>query len=51
MTSSTNSRYDAAQFDESHKAEVRATQFPKDMETAYELGKRLVKEASDISKE
>ena len=41
------SRYDAAMFDERHKAEVRATQFPKDMEAAYELGKRLVNEAAD----
>ena len=34
-------------FDERHKAEVRATQFPKDMEAAFELGKRLVREAAD----
>ncbi|MGN0216179.1 MAG: hypothetical protein ACI4BG_06530 [Prevotella sp.] len=39
------SRYNAAMFDETHKAEVRATQFPKDLEAAYELGKRLVKTA------
>ena len=32
-------------FDETHKAEVRATQFPKDLEATYELGKRLVKTA------
>ena len=35
-------RYDAATFDATHKAEVRDTQFPNDMEKAYELGKRLV---------
>ena len=42
-------RYDAAMFDERHKAEVRATQFPKDLEAAYELGKRLVKAAQPVS--
>ena len=35
-------RYDAATFSEPHKAEVRNTQFPIDLEKAYELGKRLV---------
>ena len=35
-------RYDAATFSEAHKAEVRDTQFPLDLEKAYELGKRLV---------
>ena len=35
-------RYDAATFSETHKAEVRNTQFPIDLEKAYELGKRLV---------
>lgn len=35
-------RYDAASFSEAHKAEVRDTQFPIDLEKAYELGKRLV---------
>lgn len=38
-------RYDAATFSEPHKAEVRDTQFPKDIEQAYELGKRLVRES------
>jgi len=37
-------RYDAATFDAAHKAEVRDTQFPKDLEKAYDLGKRLVEE-------
>ena len=41
------SRYDATMFDEHHKAEVRATQCPKDLEAAYELGKRLVREVAD----
>jgi len=35
-------RYDAATFDATHKAEVRDTQFPKDLENVYKLGKRLV---------
>ena len=35
-------QHDAATFDVTHKAEVRDIQFPKDMEKAYELGKRLV---------
>ena len=35
-------RYDTATFSEAHKAEVRDTQFPIDLEKAYELGKRLV---------
>ncbi len=34
-------RYDAASFNEPHKAEVRDTQFPKDLDRAYQLGKRL----------
>lgn len=38
-------RFDAATFDESHKAEVRDTQFPVDLEKAYELGKHLVDSA------
>ena len=38
-------RYDAATFSEAHKAEVRDTQFPQDLEKAYELGKRLVEQA------
>ena len=36
------SRYDAAQIDAAHKAEVHESQFPKDLESAYELGKQLV---------
>ncbi len=34
-------RYDAAMLGEEHKAEMHRTQFPKDLENAYELGKRL----------
>ena len=40
-------RYDAATFSEPHKAEVRDTQFPIDLEKAYELGKRLVAKAKE----
>lgn len=40
-------RYDAATFSEAHKAEVRDTQFPLDLEKAYELGKRLVKKLKE----
>ena len=39
-------RYDVATFSEVHKAEVRDSQFPKDMESAFELGVRLVENAS-----
>ena len=42
-------RYDAATFSEAHKAEVRDTQFPIDLEKAYELGKRLVIKVKDFS--
>lgn len=35
------SKYDVDLFDEKHKAEVREKQFPKDMQNAYDLGKRL----------
>ena len=40
-------RYDAATFSEAHKAEVRDTQFPINLEKAYELGKRLVAKAKE----
>ena len=40
-------RYDAATFSEVHKAEVRDTQFPIDLEKAFELGKRLVAKAKE----
>ncbi len=35
------SKYDVDLFDEKHKAEVRDTQFPKDLQNAFNLGKRL----------
>lgn len=35
------SKYDCDLFDPEHKAQVRAEQFPKDLEKAYDLGKRL----------
>ena len=35
------SKYNCDLFDESHKKEVQQTQFPKDMEKAFDLGKRL----------
>ena len=41
-------RYDAATFSEAHKAEVRNTQFPIDLEKAYELGKRLVVKCTEV---
>lgn len=40
------SRYDAAQIDAAHKAAVHDTQFPKDLENAFELGKHLVEQAN-----
>ena len=36
------SKYDCDVFDEKHKAEVKEAQFPKDMEKAFDLGKRLM---------
>jgi hypothetical protein len=35
------SRYVSDAFDESEKRHVRQTQFPKDLENAFELGKRV----------
>ena len=37
------SRYDAAQIPAEHKKQMHETQFPKDLERAYELGQRLVR--------
>lgn len=37
------SRYDAAQIPAEHKKQMHETQFPKDLDRAYELGQRLVK--------
>ena len=36
------SKYNCDLFDENHKNEVQQTQFPKDLEKAFDLGKRLV---------
>lgn len=36
------SKYDIDLFDEKEKAKVRDEQFPKDLEKAYDLGKRLI---------
>ena len=36
------SKYDVDLFDEKHKAQVRDTQFPKDLQASFELGKKLV---------
>lgn len=36
------SRYDAAMIPAEHKKQMHETQFPKDLDRAYELGKRLV---------
>ena len=41
------SRYDAAMLPEEHKARMRETQLPKDLQKAYELGKRLASLNSD----
>lgn len=41
------SRYDAAMLPEERKARVRETQFPQDLQKAYELGKRLATEAKE----
>jgi len=35
------SKYDIDLFDETHKREVRESQFPKDLQAAFEMGKRL----------
>lgn len=36
-------KYHAGAFDETHKRKVREEQFPKDMEAAYEIGRRLIR--------
>ena len=35
------SKYDCDMFDETHKRQVKETQFPKDLEKAFDLGRRL----------
>lgn len=34
--------------DESYRAEIRANRFPKDLQAAYDLGKRLVEKAKEV---
>ena len=41
------SRYDTAMLPEEHKARMHETLFPKDLQKAYELGKRLASLNSD----
>jgi multimeric flavodoxin WrbA len=36
------SKYHSGAFDETHKRKVREEQFPKDMEAAYEIGRKLM---------
>ena len=36
------SNYHAGSFDEAHKRKVREEQFPKDMETVYDIGRKLM---------
>ncbi|MCR5347034.1 MAG: flavodoxin family protein [Fretibacterium sp.] len=43
------SRYEASAFNEADKARHRDEQFPKDLENAFELGKRLVGKAGEIN--
>ena len=38
---------DTIQIDAAHKAAVHETQFPKDLENAYELGRELVRQAQE----
>ncbi len=39
------SRYDTAQIPAEHKMQMRETKFPKDLERAFKMGQRLVKQA------
>ena len=43
------SRYDMMDGVEERRAKYRDAQFPKDLEAAYELGKRLVHKAKELS--
>ncbi len=45
------SRYDVTMFKEEDKARQRQEQFPKDLENAYELGRRLVRLACEAKQE
>ena len=44
------SKYDIDLFDENHKAQVRETQFPKDLQKAFDMGKRLADFSKDSEK-
>lgn len=39
------SKYKSDEFDEKHKREVRETQFPKDLEAAFEMGSKIARDA------
>lgn len=41
------SKYESSVFSEEHKAEVRKTQFPKDLESSYKIGFKI---ANDVQK-
>ncbi|MBP3848159.1 MAG: flavodoxin family protein [Pyramidobacter sp.] len=43
------SRYDVTLFDGDHKAQHREEQFPKDLQNAFDLGKRLVQKAVEMN--
>ena len=43
------SRYDVAMFKEEDKARQREEQFPKDLQNAFDLGKRLVAKAKELN--
>lgn len=43
------SRYEASAFNEADKAKRRDEQFPKDLQNAFELGKRLVAKAKELN--
>ncbi|MCR4818046.1 MAG: flavodoxin family protein [Fretibacterium sp.] len=43
------SRYDVTMFNEAEKAKQREEQFPKDLQNAVELGKRLVEKAKELN--
>jgi multimeric flavodoxin WrbA len=44
-------KYEASNFDAEKKKKVRETEFPKDCERAYEIGKKLSVVQKDVSKE
>ena len=42
------SKYVSSIFSEEHKAEVRKTQFPKDLKNAYDIGIKIANDAQKI---